>query len=140
MRGAPPLVLSIESASGRTPLIVDEPVVVNVSLRGRLPPAPLRWTLQVGGRPKARGGIERLGGDVPRREFDISTVVDHEDFSAVGGPAPSPSPGRRSAPGPQVRIVRFRLAVLDAGGGTVVTAYRDAAVTCATDDTHPSCR
>lgn len=138
--------LSVENASRQKPLIVDEPIVVKVSLRGPLPVEELRWTLMLGGRHKASGGIERFAGDVPRREFEIQTVIDHKDFGGVGRPpvfpAASPSPRRDFPPPPlsqPIRAVRFELTVVARDGRTVAKASRDAQVTCASDDRHSSC-
>jgi hypothetical protein len=131
-----PIVLSVENASRQPPLIVDQPIVVSVSLRGNLPPGPLRWSLLLEGRYKAGGGIERLDGDVPRREFTISTVVDHKDYAAAGG---LPAIPRRSGPSSPVRDVRFELVVKAEGERTVATAQLAAKATCAANDTDPSC-
>lgn len=137
--GPPPLVLKARPGHGRGTIIVGEPAEVDVSLRVRLPPGPLRWTLLAEKQEKASGGIEWLAENVPRREFSISIILEHKEFALAryGDLASRGIEGGTSRS--LVRDVRFDLLVRSSGGAIVARGTVIAKVTCLAVDPEPAC-
>jgi hypothetical protein len=138
LAGPPAVVLKPRPEAGGGLLIVGAPVTVEVSLRARLPSAPLRWTLVVQDAEVASGTLERLADGVPRREFEVSTTVDHQAFArARGGDRVTRGSGQTSPS--LVRDVKFALLLHKDGRVVVAKGVAIAKVTCDPEDPEPVC-
>jgi hypothetical protein len=114
---------------------------VDVTIRGRLPSNPLRWTLAVQKREVASGDIGRLEDGTRIRSFHILTRVDHRAFALGASPVGTTFMGGR--PESLVRDIDLELLVHeneDDDRVIVATARIIVKATCEAGDGDPACR